>query len=174
MALIECKECKTQISNTTKNCPKCGAKVPPRTALLTWIAGGVVAVMMFSCIGSMTKSEDARQIAQAKKAEAEAAKSPQQKASEAAAAKRSEDEFQFGVMATKLVRASLKNPASFEFVQAGIVDRGALCLTYRATNSFNAIITEQVAITRKLTKGDWNKECGGKSMPSFNYIKQAI
>ena len=68
MALIECKECKTQISNTTKNCPKCGAKVPPRTALLTWIAGGVVAVMMFSCIGSMTKSEDARQIAQAKKA----------------------------------------------------------------------------------------------------------
>ncbi len=77
-------------------------------------------------------------------------------------------------VATKLVRASLKNPASFEFVEAGIVNNGALCLTYRGTNSFNAIITSNIAITRKLTKGNWNKECGGKTMPSFDHIKYAI
>jgi hypothetical protein len=99
--------------------------------------------------------------------------SPPSAAEVAAKAKR-EAEFQFGILATKLVKNSLKNPASFQFVDAGVVDGGALCLTYRATNSFNAIITDQIAIKRNLQKGDWNKECGGKSVPDMNHIKRFI
>lgn len=30
MALITCKECKNQVSDTAKKCPSCGAKVPEK------------------------------------------------------------------------------------------------------------------------------------------------
>ena len=145
----------------------------------------VLCISVGSCIHEMNKRSNEVQAATQANAAKEAAKTPAQKASEAAAVaaakiateaakERKEAEFQFGVLATKMVRASMKNPASFEFVEAGIVNKGALCLTYRATNSFNAVITDHIAITRKLSKGDWNKECGGKSMPSFDHIKYAI
>ena len=151
----------------------------------SWFVAAIFCVAVGSCVFDQNKRSRQDQAAAEAAAAREAAKPPAQKASEAAAAAsakvaadaakaRAEAEFQFGVMATKLVRASMKNPASFEFVRAGIVNKGALCLTYRATNSFNAVITEQIAITRKLAKGDWNKECGRKTMPSFDHIKHAI
>lgn len=38
MAMIKCKECKSEISDKAKVCPNCGAPVPKKTSLLTWIA----------------------------------------------------------------------------------------------------------------------------------------
>lgn len=154
-------------------------------AWFSWFVIAMLSIAVGSCVLDMNKRSRQDQAAAEAAAAKEAAKSPAQKASEAAAAAavkvaadaakaRAEAEFQFGVLATKLVRDSMKNPASFEFVKAGIVEKGALCLTYRATNSFNAVITDQIAITRRLAKGNWNKECGGKTMPSFNHIKYAI
>lgn len=174
MAIIKCKECQKDVSTTAATCPSCGAKVPKQTKVLTWVAGGIAAFIVVSCINGTQKSDAERQIAQNKKTAVEAAKSPAQRASEAAKAKHDEREFQFGVMAAKLVKSSLKNPASFEFVSAGVVDNGALCLTYRATNSFNAVITENTAITRKFQKGDWNKDCAGHTTVVMNYIRQAL
>lgn len=52
MALIKCKECGTEVSDSAKNCPKCGAPTPKKTSLLTWFA-----LFLFLLIGySMSKS----------------------------------------------------------------------------------------------------------------------
>lgn len=174
MAIIKCMECGKDVSSTAATCPSCGATVPKKTKLLTWITGGAVAVIMASCISEMNKSDEARQTTNAKKAAVEAAKSPAQKASEAAKAKHDETEFQFGVVATKFVKANLKNPESFEFVSAGVVDNGAMCLTYRAKNSFNAVVTEDAAITRKFSKGVWNRDCAGHTMTVMNHLGHAL
>ena len=66
--------------------------------------------------------------------------------------------------AAALVRDSLKNPASFSVVEALEMpgNSPALCLTYRATNSFNAIVTEQIAVTSTGIRSPWDKACAGK------------
>lgn len=50
MALITCKECKAQVSNQAKTCPQCGAKVPKKTSVLTWIFGFVILGVVFASI----------------------------------------------------------------------------------------------------------------------------
>ncbi len=163
--MIMCSECKAAISDQAATCPQCGAprnKVSPKrkTSLFTWIMAVLSAGMLFSCLSGQRKAEQV----------SVKALTPEQ----AAAKAQSEADFQFGVLATKAIRANLKNPASFEFVDAGVVQKGALCLSYRATNSFGAMVTEQVAVTRDLKKGSWNKECGGRSVPNFSHIKHAL
>lgn len=37
MALVKCKECGEQVSTKAKNCPKCGAKAPKSTSIVTWL-----------------------------------------------------------------------------------------------------------------------------------------
>src|SRR3989442_4076375 len=37
MALVKCRECGEQVSISAKSCPKCGAKPPKRTSLLTLV-----------------------------------------------------------------------------------------------------------------------------------------
>ena len=156
MALIACKECKAQISSKAAACPKCGAKVPKGTSGLTWVAGIAVGVAMFSCIGDSNERSQERDAAQAK---IEAAKTPQTRAIEAQAKLDYKADVDFGRAAARTVKSALKNPASFEFVSARMYRNGALCMSYRATNSFNAVTTEQIAITRGFAQGDWFKEC---------------
>lgn len=54
MALTKCKECGEQISTKAETCPKCGAKPPKTTSLLTWI---VVAFVVFVVIGQIFSHE---------------------------------------------------------------------------------------------------------------------
>lgn len=159
MALIACKECNKQISDEAKSCPSCGAEVPQPMSRGKILILGIFTIMVAKCVFT-------------DKVETPPPSPPS--AAEVAARTKREAEFQFGVTATKLVKSNLKNPASFQFVDAGVVDGGALCLTYRATNSFNAVITEQIAVKRNFQKGDWNKECGGKYPQEMNHIKQAL
>lgn len=60
---------------------------------------------------------------------------------------------------------------------------GVLCLTYRATNSFNAIVPGRAVIRdTKINTSDegdkftptWNRYCGGKSGKDVSYIRRAI
>jgi hypothetical protein len=37
MALVKCKECGLDVSTGAKSCPKCGATVPKKTSLFTWL-----------------------------------------------------------------------------------------------------------------------------------------
>lgn len=82
--------------------------------------------------------------------------------------------FTLDVAKVRALKSSLKNPASFELVQAGRLDNGTLCVIYRGTNSFNAIVTEQKAVLANGTIGDWNKNCGGKSGEDVTRVKHAL
>jgi RNA polymerase subunit RPABC4/transcription elongation factor Spt4 len=54
MALTKCKECGEQISTKAEACPKCGAKQPKKTSLLTW---GVLAFIILVVIVQVTSHE---------------------------------------------------------------------------------------------------------------------
>jgi len=57
MALVACRECKTQISTEAKICPKCGAKPPRRTSTFTWIVLGLVAYSVVTHFTDKVSSE---------------------------------------------------------------------------------------------------------------------
>lgn len=101
-----------------------------------------------------------------------------------AAKRQKEEAFQEAVAYAKAIKASLKNPASFELVDAIRTPTGALCYQYRGTNSFNAVVpnyavippggkgavsgpTDQVATA-------WNKHCAGQSGESMRHVRQAL
>lgn len=50
VALINCKECGKQVSNTAGKCPNCGAKVPPKFSIIKAIGViffGLIALLFF-------------------------------------------------------------------------------------------------------------------------------
>jgi hypothetical protein len=92
-------------------------------------------------------------------------------------AKKSLEEAQFQLYSATLRKlvASMKNPDSFTLVDAVKMSDGNLCITYRGTNSFNAIATENAVIDSKMVirtdSKSWNKRCGGKSGERYTHIK---
>ena len=58
MAMIECKECKQQVSNKAKTCPSCGAAVPKKVGCLQsiGIVGGVL-ILFLVLIGRNSGTE---------------------------------------------------------------------------------------------------------------------
>ena len=100
---------------------------------------------------------------------------PEQKA-EQAAKKAQEDidnaKFYRDVGVVKQLKASMKNPASFELEEAIRMEDGTLCISYRARNSFNAVMPGHAVITkdRIYTSDNWSsfsaqnkKLCANKS-----------
>ena len=74
--------------------------------------------------------------------------------------------------ALKQLKSSMKNPASFDLESALRMDDGTVCVSYRATNSFNAVVPGSAVITatkiittedRKSFTSEWNKRCANKS-----------
>lgn len=51
MALVTCRECKTQISSAATACPNCGAKRKPKTSVFTWLLLGFAIVVVISNSG---------------------------------------------------------------------------------------------------------------------------
>jgi hypothetical protein len=91
--------------------------------------------------------------------------------------------FQRYVALVATLKKSMKNPASFQLEQAMRIKEGTLCLQYRATNSFNAIVPSQaVIVNNKITVKDhsdnfagvWNKHCAGKSGDDWKHIRRAL
>jgi hypothetical protein len=56
MALIKCKECGAEVSNSAKTCPKCGAPMPKKTSLLTWLALFLILLIGYSISNSTSNS----------------------------------------------------------------------------------------------------------------------
>lgn len=100
-------------------------------------------------------------------------------------AKRDAEEatFQRHVAAVRKLRASMKNPASFSLEDAILTPEGALCVVYRATNSFNAIVPGQAVVYRgQITTSDsgdqfrtrWNTRCFKKRGEDMKHIRWAL
>jgi len=101
------------------------------------------------------------------------------KAKEAAA----EAQWRVDVLAVRQLRSSMKNPDSFKLEEALRMDDGSLCLSYRASNSFNAIVPGQAVITRKaFVTSDtrerfapvWNKHCAKKAGTVLTHMRHAL
>ncbi len=183
MALTKCKECGSDVSTKADACPKCGAKRPRRTSLLAWLGA---LILVPSCglglVGMYRGSEQAA--AQAASAAAvEAAKSPAQRAAESAQKAKDEADFQRAASALRSLKAGLKNPASFEVAKVIATATGALCIDYRGTNSFNAVISAVAVVTpdNKLSSGSssdmanlWNRHCAKQPGRDMTHARRAV
>lgn len=162
MALIKCKECGGQVSDTAQNCPHCGAKVPRKTKLLHKVFAGLVLLVVLFGVVVSNSGGPAPASAHAPKA----AKDPQ-----------AEREFNQVVAALRSIKHGMKNPDSFEVVQALMVPGPTLCITYRGTNGFNAVVTSFVAVWDKGNSTDaavWNKRCAKKDGVDYTYARRAL
>ena len=56
MALMKCKECGEDVSSKAKTCPKCGAKVPKKTSLLTWLVLVFIIFVVYAANQSPTST----------------------------------------------------------------------------------------------------------------------
>ncbi|UVC08676.1 hypothetical protein IHQ71_26700 [Rhizobium sp. TH2] len=83
-------------------------------------------------------------------------------------------EYQLYSAALRRMVTALKNPDSFVLVNALKVKDGNLCITYRGTNSFNAIVTEAAVIGKDMAvrtdAKSWKKRCAGKSGERYTHI----
>jgi hypothetical protein len=103
----------------------------------------------------------------AEKAKADA-NAAQAKAVEDRRKNESNEKFQIAVRGAIALRESMKNPDSFKLERVVRMSDGSLCYTYRAANSFNAIIPGQAALSpTKGIKGSeafpmsWSERCKG-------------
>lgn len=162
MALMKCKECDKEISDKAASCPNCGARLPARTSLKTWIVAGISASIVVSCI----VSQDRQHVIEAAK--------PLPSAQEIVQKKMDDEHIAAALMALKKLRSGSKNPQSFELNEFLIFQNGVTCYEYHATNSFNAMMpgsalydpTNGVILTREENGNSfiraYNKLCTAK------------
>lgn len=151
--LTTCTVCKKQHSDDVKRCPHCGAiyskPITQRPfAIFMIVATGYI---VYSC--TMAFDEASTRIAAS-----EAAKTPEQKASEKLAADRQatlEDAY-LGCQVAAERKAVFKNPKSIEWDSTqmrGSLDKKLVGGTVRATNSFGAVVAQAVTCTFEITNG---------------------
>jgi hypothetical protein len=158
MALIQCKECKSQVSDTAKTCPSCGAAVPKPTGRLAIFIAGVFGLIVFSSIYRSTS-----------------APTPQAAVSTTPTAQ--DEYFKVVLMGAKLLKKSVKNPDSFKLNSAIRTTDGTICYEYRATNSFNAVVPGTFTVLPNrgsADEKDWIKHCYGQSGTDYTYIKSVL
>jgi hypothetical protein len=110
-------------------------------------------------------------------AEEQAAKAAQERKKEV-----ERERFVASLAGLKTLQSSMKNPKSFDVEQVLRMADGTLCVTYRATNSFNAVVPGWAVITKAaiLTSGHdgfigrWNARCGGKTGDDVTYMRRAL
>lgn len=74
MALIKCKECKQEVSNTAKTCPQCGVKNPGVTAKALMITWAVIIIVIMFAISQCAPDEKPTEVTQLPTSEATAQK----------------------------------------------------------------------------------------------------
>lgn len=168
MALIQCKECKQQVSSKAEACPHCGAKMPKKTSLFTWIVAGIIAVAFIRIFTAGNSLEPAKK---------EIAETPK---TSATPTKRDLQLQAGGAGALTLKRAS-KDPDTFELKTAVVKPDGATCYSYRAKNGFGAMLAGAAILTvaGKILVEEkdgnafvsaWNKSCtkdGGDDITEY-------
>lgn len=108
----------------------------------------------------------------------------QKQAQKAPDPKEAEREAQWrrDVLNIRILKRSLHNPDSFRLEQATRMKDGTVCVTFRATNAFSALVLGQAVIRsdKIVSTGHpdatalWNRYCGGKTGENLNHIRQAI
>jgi hypothetical protein len=162
MALLNCHECGKQVSSEAKVCQSCGAKVriPKKktSKLLIYLLGflvfGAVIVESLAPKGATTASSETTK--------------PTQTDAEKAAMAKDTRNLNLALVGAKAILSSAKDPDSLEWKSIIYHPDGAACYSYRARNSFNAMILGNAVLAngKILVEGSsdgfsrsWNKEC---------------
>lgn len=173
--MVKCRECGKEVSDKAKSCPHCGvAKPAPESRLGLYFKLGLGAVLVIAMVRCISEQENRKTQAATEKERIEASKTPEQRAREEAEKAKKEAEFQLVVSRLRVLKASTKNPASFELTETLLMDDGTLCAVYRGTNSFNAVVTENKAISKDARFVEWNRYCAGKSGKDMKYARHAL
>ena len=169
--LVKCKACGNDIAKSAKVCPHCGAKNKRGGGCGVVIVALLVIVIVGVVISkggkASSRAEEIRQQAQRQQAEAEKAKlaamTPEQRAEyqkeqqrQALAsqfANKFERKFDGSIKpVVEYVKSHMKNPDSFKHVKtewfiSTDADRQYIVrMQYRGTNSFGAVVTENVEL----------------------------
>lgn len=146
-----------------------------KTRIGVWIFGAVALFVTVKCTMDGMTREDKASAKRIEAAATEAAMTPAEKASAAAAqaAKvRREALYQEGVsrarLATGTLKAAMKDPDSFKVSQALLMDNGAVCIVYRAKNSFAAVVPNSAVAASgaagvSRSAADFNRLCAKQS-----------
>jgi hypothetical protein len=93
---------------------------------------------------------------------------PPQTEEQKAAAEKARIQWEYAVLAVDQLKQSMKNPANFTLDQVLRMNDGTLCIKYRATNSFNAIVPGYAVIRQnRISTEGWDRYCAGKSGEEF-------
>lgn len=130
MAIIQCSECRGQVSSSAAACPHCGAKAKPKTSLATWMIGALFAAGVGSMVVSSANNRPApTQAAKPKPTAAEVARNT------------------WAARVGKTIHDAAYDPQSLEWVSARVApDASFGCITYRAKNAFGAKVINKVGI----------------------------
>lgn len=144
MALKECHECKGQVSGEAKTCPHCGAKQKKSVGIF-----GILVAIGFIAVLVNVAGNEQRHVA----------KTPEERAAEAAADHRVRQAVRIGTA----LKSSLRDPGSLEFESIRTNDDATLvCLQYRAKNGFGGT-NKEIAVYRNgngtKSAEAWNKYC---------------
>lgn len=154
MALNSCEVCKKQISDTAKACPFCGHK---RSGKFWKVIGLVTFIFIIGKCSSESSKTSANKPAE---------RTPQQIESDA--------KFSRDVGMLKAFKRTLHNPDSFKIESVLRMADDTLCVEYRATNKFNAVILSHLVILKGGNIGVWNTHCADKSGVNITYIRRAL
>lgn len=161
MALTPCKECKAEISSEAKTCPRCGAKQPGGTSLLTLAFAIIVVAFVLKAALTSSDTPVPAVVSAEEKAEAD----------------RKEKDFQTVLAGAKWLKDSMKKPETFELLDASMIDSKVICFQYKARNSWNDVAKGYHVITDNLNSGEasaWNKHCANKSGVDYTYARTAL
>lgn len=146
MAMMECKECKAQISTKAEACPNCGAKVKrtSRTAKAALVL--VLLVTGFGVYQSHDASQGREERIQAEAARRASLTPEQRKAEDAKAAAQAEHNEKVraatarAAVLANTIKKEAKDPASMDVAEALVTPEGAAAIKFRAKNSFGALV----------------------------------
>ena len=198
MAIRNCRECKKEVSTKAVACPNCGAAQPKKTSFTTWLVAGLFALVAVAAVVANvqinSEKEATRAAAQAAEFKRISTLTPAQKSAEdekkkaaEKAAKEENEKFAtratFALVGAKQLKASAKDPATFEFQSIYLAKDGSACYEYRAKNSFGAILPSSAfmnlagKILVKERDGNkfvnaWNKSCTNGGSELRPYFKQ--
>lgn len=141
MALIKCKECKQEVSNTAKTCPQCGVKNPATTAK-DYLAGiGILLIIIFfisQCSFSDEKTDNSKKEVEVLTPEELRAKDIKRQFSPWDGSHRNLE---------KIIKTSMNDPKSYEHDDTAYWDRGDHLIvqtTFRGKNGYGAIVKSTV------------------------------
>lgn len=139
-----------------------------RKRIGAWFTVAAVVAAVAACGDSKQEQQRLNELAIQR---LEEQKTPEQKAADAKRlADRQLAEIQDKALYSRMLntayamRMVAKNPKSFELVSIVYIEKSdTACMVYRATNSFNAVVTESVAANGAGKAVDWNANCAGQS-----------